>query len=182
MAAENESPARDSSTRGGRGRGGRGGRSGRGRGGGRGNSSSAASVRLATMKSARGGTRRGRAKSFTDSRVQAAYERQRDLKATYQAVAHAIKPALQELAERSVDEILQKPETFRLAKEHQPVLDELQLTLDKKIAQHDQRLNEDLKLATGTWNAENYVTEREFQVSSTTHLKQKTPIVLPFFY
>ena len=112
MAAENESPAREppaAPTRGrGRGRGGR----GRGRGGGRGASNAGVAKSTAT-RGGRGGTRRGRAKNFSDSRVQAAYERQRHLKATYQAVAHALKPALQELAERSVDELLQNPDKYK---------------------------------------------------------------------
>ncbi|KAI9167483.1 hypothetical protein HJFPF1_03611 [Paramyrothecium foliicola] len=161
MAAENESPAREPSVRG-RGRGGRGSRGGRGRGGGRGASSATVS-KSATAKPGRGGTRRGRAKNFADSRVQAAYERQRDLKATYQAVAHALKPALQELAERSIDEALQNPDLYRQSDEHVAVTNELQHNLDKRLAEFDERLQCDLKLAQGTFDAERYVTEQEFQ-------------------
>ncbi|KAL7788302.1 hypothetical protein V8C37DRAFT_238944 [Trichoderma ceciliae] len=163
MATENESPAREPATRG-RGRGGRGGRAGRGRGGGRGASSSASAISKSTFtKSGRGGTRRGRAKSFTDSRVQAAYERQRDLKATYQAVAHALKPALQELAERSIDEMLQRSDIHRSSHEHLPVVQELRERLAKKLALFDRQLDANLKLAQDTYSAEQYVLEQEFE-------------------
>lgn len=158
MPAENESPAREPTTRG-RGRGGRG-RGGRGRGG-RGGSSAAVAKPPAT-KTGRGGSRRGRAKNFSDSRVQAAYERQRHLKATYQAVAHALKPALQELAERSIDEAIQNPDTYRHADEHFPVIRQLQGNLQRKLAEHEHRLNWDLKLAEDMHRADNYVAEQEF--------------------
>ncbi|KAH7143928.1 hypothetical protein EDB81DRAFT_511476 [Dactylonectria macrodidyma] len=159
MPAENESPAREPATRG-RGRGGRG-RGGRGRGGGRGGSS-AAVAKTAATKTGRGGSRRGRAKNFSDSRVQAAYERQRHLKATYQAVAHALKPALQELAERSIDEAIQNPDTYKHADEHFPVIRQLQRNLQRKLAEHEHRLNWDLKLAEDMYRADNYVAEQEF--------------------
>lgn len=164
MATENESPAREPATRG-RGRGGRGGRAGRGRGGGRGGASSTSGVAKANFtKAGRGGTRRGRAKSFADSRVQAAYERQRDLKATYQAVAHALKPALQELADRSIEELLQRSDGHRFAPEHWPVLDELNQRLAKKLHLFDRQLEANLNLAEGTYSAEQYVLKQEFEV------------------
>ena len=164
MAAENESLTREPATRG-RGRGGRGGRAGRGRGGGRGASSAASGIAKSTYtKTGRGGTRRGRAKSFADSRVQAAYERQRDLKATYQAVAHALKPALQELADRTIEEILQRSDSHRYASDHLPVLQELHERLQQKLELFDRQLEANLNLAEGTYDAEQYVLEQEFKV------------------
>ncbi|RKL19640.1 hypothetical protein BFJ70_g13845 [Fusarium oxysporum] len=157
---ENDSPAREPSTRG-RGRGGRG-RGGRGRGGGRGGSTAALS-KAATAKAGRGGSRRGRAKNFADSRVQAAYERQRHLKANYQAVAHALKPALQELAERTIDDALQNPDKYKLVQEFIPAMEELQANLDAKLAEHKRRLDRDLQLAQHLHEADNYVAEQEFQ-------------------
>lgn len=182
MATENESPAREPATRG-RGRGGRGGRAGRGRGGGRGASSSASGVSKSTFtKSGRGGTRRGRAKSFADSRVQAAYERQRDLKATYQAVAHALKPALQELADRTIEEMLQRSDTHRSAHEHLPVMQELHVRLEKKLALFDRQLEANLQLAEGTYNAEQYVLDQEFEVCPfLPSLLTKKSILMDFF-
>ncbi|KAF5017847.1 hypothetical protein F66182_10195, partial [Fusarium sp. NRRL 66182] len=158
--AENESPAREPSTRG-RGRGGRG-RGGRGRGGGRGGSTAALSKTAAT-KAGRGGSRRGRAKNFSDSRVQAAYERQRHLKANYQAIAHALKPALQELAERTIDDALQNPAKYKHAQEFLPVLEQLQDNLDSKLAELDRRLERDIELADHLYQADNYVAEQEYK-------------------
>lgn len=163
MAAETSSPAREpaTSTRG-RGRGGRGGR-GRGRGGGRGASNAALSKSTPASRG-RGGTRRGRVKNFSDSRVQAAYERQRDLKATYQAVAFALKPALQELVERNVDEMLQKPDSYKQATEYFPIAHSLREKFDNKLRECDRRLECDLNLAEHSFNADTYVAEKEFQV------------------
>ncbi|KIL95291.1 hypothetical protein FAVG1_00027 [Fusarium avenaceum] len=158
--AENESPAREPSARG-RGRGGRG-RGGRGRGGGRGGST-AALTKAATAKAGRGGSRRGRAKNFTDSRVQAAYERQRHLKANYQAVALALRPALQELAERTIDDALRNPDKHKHAQEFLPVMQQLQDILDAKLAEHQRRLEKDLELAQHLHNAHNYVANQEFE-------------------
>lgn len=160
MPAENESPAKEPAARG-RGRGGRG-RGGRGRGGGRGGSNAVVSKTAAAAKTGRGGSRRGRAKNFADSRVQAAYERQRHLKATYQAVAHALKPALQELAERSIDEVIQDPEAYKKSDNYQYVLEELEQNLERKLAQHKRRFEQDMKLAEDMFRADNYVAEQEF--------------------
>jgi hypothetical protein len=112
----------------------------------------------------RGGTRRGRVKNFSDSRVQAAYERQRDLKATYQAVAFALKPALQELAERGVDDMLRKPDAYRQALEYQPIVQQLSDKFDNKLRECDRRLECDLNLAEHSFNADQYVADKEFQV------------------
>ena len=174
MAAENESPAREPATRG-RGRGGwRGGR--RGRGGGRGASTSAAVAKsTAASRPGRGGTRRGRAKSFSDSRVQAAYERQRDLKATYQAVAHALKPVLQELAERSIDEILQQPDVFKNAEEYSPIVDALRFNLEKRLAEHQKRLQCDLQMSQDAFTAEQYVAQQDFQVCPLSIFQPRLP-------
>ncbi|KFA75174.1 hypothetical protein S40288_02815 [Stachybotrys chartarum IBT 40288] len=161
MAAEIDSPAREPAARG-RGRGGRGSRGGRGRGGGRG-APNAAVTKAAAAKPGRGGTRRGRAKNFSDSRVQAAYERQRELKANYQAVAHALKPALQELAERNIEEALQNPDLYKHCVEHLPVTAELQRNFDKRMAEFDRHLECSLKLAENTYRNATYVTEQEYQ-------------------
>lgn len=71
---------------------------GRGRGGaGRGGASARARGKPAV--------RRGRAKFYDNSRAQAAHERQRDLKNNYASLAAAMKPALEELADRNLDRL-----------------------------------------------------------------------------
>ncbi|KAL6359371.1 hypothetical protein LRP88_06792 [Fusarium phalaenopsidis] len=158
--AEIGSPAREPSTRG-RGRGGRG-RGGRGRGGGRGGSTAAVSKAAAT-KPGRGGSRRGRAKNFSDSRVQAAYERQRHLKHTYSVIAQALRPALSEFAERAIEEAIQHPEKSKHYSAFAPAMLQLRQNLDTKLAEHKRRLDKDLELAEHLFNADNYVAEQEFK-------------------
>lgn len=170
MATDSESAARDLSaapptsapTRG-RGRGGRG--RGRGRGGGRGASQAAAVNKNTSTRGGRGGVRRGRAKTFSDSRVQAAYERQRDLKSLYQAVTAALKPALQELAERNVDEILADPDRFRNVDEYLPVIGQLQDRLAKALKQSENHLSLDLGIAENMYEGEQYMIKKQFEVS-----------------
>jgi hypothetical protein len=99
--------------------------------------------------------------------VQAAYERQRELKATYQAVAHALKPALQELAERSIDEAVQNPDLHKQSDQHAPVVKQLQRNFHDRIAQLDRVLDHNLVLADGIFQSDQYVTEQIYKVSPT---------------
>ena len=122
-------------------------------------------AKTAAASRGRGGTRRGRVKNFSDSRVQAAYERQRDLKATYQAVAFALKPALQELAERSVDDMLQNPDSYKQAKEYAPAMAELNARFENRMAESGRRHKIDVDLAENIYDADKYVFDKEFQVS-----------------
>lgn len=75
----------------------------RGRGRGRGGAGRGAASARARGKPATG--RRGRAKVYETSRAQAAHERQRDLKNAYSTLAAAMKPALEELADRNLDRL-----------------------------------------------------------------------------
>lgn len=182
MAAENESGAQGAaapaaaatpapaSGRGGRGRGGRGGR-GRGRGGARGgaNSTTTANAGIskpaASVRGGRGGTRRGRAKTFPESRVQAAYERQRDLKSLYQSVAAVLKPALQELADRSIEELMSDPDAYKRATQYLPLMAELDERLQSRLNQISARTELDQHLADKTYEAEQAIIHQEFHVS-----------------
>ncbi|KAM4068094.1 hypothetical protein HRG_009620 [Hirsutella rhossiliensis] len=170
MATEAQPAARQSATgnargggRGGRGSGrGRGGRGGRGGGRG-GNSNSATPKQTPNNSSGRAPTRRGRVKNFTDMRVQAAYDRQRDLKATYQMVANAVKPALEELCIRQVDQLLdnydpnnQSPDMVRMAAE-------LQQRYDTVIAEHDAALHHKLQGVERRHNAETQIAQQSFE-------------------
>jgi hypothetical protein len=79
-------------------------------------------------------------------------------------VAHALKPALQELAERSIDEVIQDPEAYKKSDNYQFVLEELEQNLERKLAQHKRRFEQDMKLAEDMYHADNYVAEHEFTV------------------
>ncbi|KAF3769650.1 hypothetical protein M406DRAFT_325141 [Cryphonectria parasitica EP155] len=75
----------------------------RGRGRGRGGGGRGAASARARGKPAAG--RRGRAKVYDTTRAQAAHERQRDLRNAYSSLASAMKPALEELADRNLDRL-----------------------------------------------------------------------------
>lgn len=173
MGTETE-PNPAPSGRGGRGGRGRGGR-GRGRGGGRGgaannNSNTTASntagvTKQTAPRGGRGKTGRGRAKTFADTRVQAAYERQRDLKSLYQSVATVLKPALQELAERNIDELINSPDGYKQVDGYEPLMNQLQEKLDTSLQQNDKRFELDTKLAESTYQAEQDFHNKQFEVS-----------------
>ncbi|KJZ72831.1 hypothetical protein HIM_07775 [Hirsutella minnesotensis 3608] len=183
MATEAPSPATKpaaGSSRGGRGgRGGRG-RGGRGRGGGRGGKagvaktssgkSTAGKTGSASQKqdasagnnntTGRPSNRRGRVKNFTDSRVQAAYDRQRDLKATYLTVANAVKPALQELADRTVDNLLDGDDVESQCPEIVRLNADLQEKYDVVVGKHDAHLQHNLDLAERRLRMKDEITQK----------------------
>lgn len=71
------------------------------------------------------GKGRGQKKTYEDPRVQAAYERQRELKDLYSTVSAAVKPALEEIADQSVKNLLQDPDSHRDCPEHDEVKQQL---------------------------------------------------------
>lgn len=125
VAVQNPSPAK-------RGRGSRGGR-GAGRG--------AASTR------ARGkpAIRRGRAKVYEHARVQAAHERARDLKNSYVTLAAAMKPALEELADRNLDRLRTDFNAHQEVEAYNKVTHFLDKRLEDRIAsiETERQLNDD---------------------------------------
>ncbi|ROT40370.1 hypothetical protein SODALDRAFT_95085 [Sodiomyces alkalinus F11] len=112
---------------------------GKGRGRGRkraANKKTAAAATIVAPKKAVGG-RRGRTKQFDDDKVQAYYERQRELKAYYNELSQFIKPMLVELAEREVEALKTDRDFHKRAPEYQEVRDQL-----KKRLEHQNHLSE----------------------------------------
>ncbi|KAK6210296.1 hypothetical protein QIS74_11880 [Colletotrichum tabaci] len=84
--------------------------------------------------------RRGRFKQFADDKVQANYERQRELKASYAALANVVKPALQDLASRAVKK-LNKDETYHmLVPEYALIKEHADMRLDRRLAFSENKL------------------------------------------
>lgn len=135
----------------------------RGRGRGRGSSARGAASARAGRKVTAG--RRGRQKIYETSRAQAAHERQRDLKNAYATVAAAMKPALEELADRNIDLLKSKFDA------HQEVEQYAEITrfLDQRLQGRLSELDAKLKLSTATahheWNAKQIYTGESFHVS-----------------
>jgi hypothetical protein len=137
---------------------------GRGRGGKRkGTGKGKAAQKPAAKKTATTG-RRGRLKQFNDARVQAVYERQRELKAQFNQVAHVLRPALLDLADRETEQLSEDPEYHKqnayIAALQQTLLDrrndiiqrikrklELDNILAAKVLEHDRYyIDETLKV------------------------------------
>ncbi|KAG8165728.1 hypothetical protein KVR01_004280 [Diaporthe batatas] len=132
----------------------------RGRGRGRGSSARGAASARAGRKVTAG--RRGRQKIYETSRAQAAHERQRDLKNAYATVAAAMKPALEELADRNIDLLKSRFDA------HQEVDQYTDITrfLDERLQGRLSELDAKLKLSTSTaeheWNAKQVYTGESF--------------------
>ncbi|KAI1117060.1 hypothetical protein F5Y14DRAFT_15979 [Nemania sp. NC0429] len=104
----------------------------------------------------RGGGRprgRGRNKTYEDPRVQAAYERQKVLRDLYSEVASAIKPVLEDLADRNVKNLIDNP----TAHTEVPEYDILQRQLDE-------RLDETLRAAEREFSTRAAIATREYQL------------------
>ena len=141
----------------GRGRGGR--RKGAGRGG------KAATQRAAPKKPATTGGRRGRLKQFNDSRVQANYERQREIKAHFAHVAAVLKPVLQDLAERNIEQLTEDPETYKRNPGYGPMVDALDTRRNERL--NAIQLNYQIKagVTNKTFDLETRVINETFAVS-----------------
>ncbi|KAJ0375356.1 hypothetical protein COL26b_006412 [Colletotrichum chrysophilum] len=119
----------------------------RGRGRGRGRRPAVPRKEAAPKPAPTAGTgRRGRFKQFSDDKVQAAYERQRELKAQYAALANAVKPALQDLATRTVRRLTKDGDYYTSVPEFDVVTDHLQDRFTKRLAVAKTKLGIDQKM------------------------------------
>jgi len=86
--------------------------------------------------------RRGRFKRYNDARVQAAFERQRDLKDSYSNVASALKPILDMIATRTVDKLKEDALHHRRMSDYSIVQGSLDDRLKSRLEQEDRTLAE----------------------------------------
>ncbi|KAK2004829.1 hypothetical protein LX36DRAFT_676653 [Colletotrichum falcatum] len=112
----------------------------KGRGRGRGRKTAAPKKEPPKPAAAAGTGRRGRFKQFADDKVQANYERQRELKATYAALANVVKPALQDLASRTVKKLTKNEAYHMLVPEFAVVNEHVDLRLDRQLALSENKL------------------------------------------
>ncbi|KAK9771126.1 hypothetical protein AB5N19_06445 [Seiridium cardinale] len=125
------------------GRGGYRGRGFAGRGGGR------KALGRKTTIAKRGGNRgrgRGRNKTYDHPRVQAAYERSKELRDMYSDVSSAMKPALEKLAEHTLNQMIEDPEFHTQVPEYSAIQNELDDRLDATL--HRLESEECLRLQT----------------------------------
>ncbi|KAL1843665.1 hypothetical protein VTJ49DRAFT_365 [Mycothermus thermophilus] len=136
------------------------GTSGRGRGRGRWPRSKANRV---TKPPTKGGPGRGRRhKVYESSRLQAAHERCQELKQAYAAVAKLVKPVVQEIADRSINELLENPEIHKQVPEYQDVMSFLRKRRDDAVETCNRRLEHGLAMAEHVWKAQQQKVHDEY--------------------
>lgn len=134
----------------------------RGRGRGRGGATRGAASTRARGKAATG--RRGRAKIYEASRAQAAHERQRDLKNSYSALAAAMKPALEELADRNLDLLKSNFDAHKEVDQYNEITDFLDQRFDDTATNYKNTRDMSLAFTRHEWNATQEYTNQSFQV------------------
>ncbi|KUI62570.1 hypothetical protein VP1G_09690 [Cytospora mali] len=133
----------------------------RGRGRGRGASARGAASTRAGRKPVAG--RRGRQKVYETSRAQAAHERQRDLKNAYATVAAAMKPALEELADRNLDLLKSKFDAHQEVDQYAEITGVLNQRLQARLSELDAKLKLSTECANNEWTAEQQYTKQSFR-------------------
>lgn len=137
----------------------------RGRGRGRGRRPAVPRKEAAPKPAPTAGTgRRGRFKQFSDDKVQAAYERQRELKAQYAALANAVKPALQDLATRTVRRLTKDGDYYTSVPEFDVVTDHLQDRFTKRLAVAKTKLGIDQKMVLAAKEMQREAVQEIFEV------------------
>ncbi|KAK4236404.1 hypothetical protein C8A03DRAFT_45612 [Achaetomium macrosporum] len=98
---------------------------------------------------------RGRRQKVYDSlKVQAAHERAQELKQAFAAVGKLVKPAIQEIADRSINELLEDAEAYKKVPQYTAIEDFLRQRHEDTIRQCDARLKESLAMAKHVYEAE----------------------------
>lgn len=107
---------------------------GRGRGKGRGKRKPIAKPKVTTaVKKPIPTGRRGRIKQYNDPLVQAAYERQREVKTAYLSIISHVKPALEELASRNIDKLKKDSAAHKTVPEYRAIKGQLDARLAKVV-------------------------------------------------
>lgn len=139
---------------------------GRGRGRGRSQAVRAHVARLAQARKAANG-RRGRQKLYDHPKPQAASERLKELKAAFSTVANALRPALEDLADRNLDALKPPSNAYRSIPEYDAVksfldarFQDQQHINDSRLA-YETHLNEFIYEESGTITREGFIRDIE---------------------
>ncbi|KAL2156395.1 hypothetical protein VTH82DRAFT_1140 [Thermothelomyces myriococcoides] len=137
--------------------------SGRGRGRGRwARPKNTKIVKPAQQKATSGRGRRH--KVYDNLKVQAAHERTQELKQAFLAVGKLVKPAIQEIADRSVNELLEDPTLYKQVPEYGATKKFLRERREATIRQCDDRLRQGLAMAEHVWKAQRQKVMEEFTI------------------
>lgn len=132
----------------------------------------------------RGGGRgrgRGRNKTYTDSRVQAAYERQRELRELYSEVASAVKPALEELADQNLKLLLENPVHHKEVAEYEGLQSQLDAHFAEACRVAETKLKANLGIAKRTFDLNMEFTKQSYIVSPFSLSRRPTELIEWFF-
>ncbi len=120
---------------------------------------------------------RGRRHKMYDSpKAQAAYERMIELKANYSSIAKAVKPAVQEIADRSINQLLQDPSIIQKVPEYQEIQSFLHQRLTDAKKTTDRQLEFGQAMAERVYEGQKEIVHREFQVRPTISQSQSLSI------
>ncbi|KAK4043520.1 hypothetical protein C8A01DRAFT_43644 [Parachaetomium inaequale] len=135
--------------------------SGRGRGRGRWARTKNPKVTKPAQQKAPSGRGR-RHKVYENVKVQAAHERIQELKQVYLAVGKLVKPAVQEIADRSLNEVLEDPALYKQVPEYDATKQFLRDRHAETIQQCNDRLQHGLAMAEHVWQAQQQKVMEEY--------------------
>jgi hypothetical protein len=107
-----------------------------------------------------------RHKVYDSAKLQAAHERTQELKQAFSAVVKFVKPAAQEVAERSVNELLENPAIHKQVPEYDECKKFLRERHRDAIKQCDETLQQGLAMTEKVWKAQREKVNEEFTVSA----------------
>ena len=117
------------------------------------------------------GPGRGRQKKeYSTPKLQAAYERVNELKANFAAVSKALKPAVLELADRTLAQLADDPSLVTQHPRFQETQDFLRERLQDTIDQADRHLKTGLEMAQRVYDNEREAVRNSYNVSAPPHL------------
>ncbi len=138
-----------------------------GRGRGRGRWARTKSTRVNKPPQQKTTSGRGRRHKVYDSlKAQAAHERTQELKQAFSAVVKLVKPAAQEIADRSVNELLEDPALYKQVPEYDTCKTFLSERHQDTLKQADAALEHGLAMAKHVWKAQEYKVKQEYAVSN----------------
>jgi hypothetical protein len=106
-----------------------------------------------------------RQKVYDNLRVQAAHERTQELKQAFLAISKLVKPAAQEVADRSINELLEDPALYKQVPQYGATKKFLRDRHDETIQQCNDRLQHGLAMAEHVWQAQHQKVIEEYTVS-----------------
>ncbi|KAI1769526.1 hypothetical protein GGR53DRAFT_472860 [Hypoxylon sp. FL1150] len=111
------------------------------------------------------GKGRGQKKTYEDPRVQAAYERQRELRELFSTVSASVKPALEDIADQSVKTLLQDPDSYKDYPEYHEIQQQLDAQLKHVIDTANAEFDTKTAMARRTFELETDHIQKSFQDS-----------------